>query len=218
MSEPLPPVPNVIKATIEGVTSFLKNWNTLFHFLYTGGPPTEANLVSLAAEVLSFFQTNFLPSTPPSTTIATAMVTDLSTVMMPTAVVTNSMPGTSTADKLPANCAVLFNWNVGMRYRGGHPRNYIYTGADENLLNESQWNTAFLDTMATAMNNFMGDLTDVTFGSTTIVEPVMVSYFGGVPTIGGVSQRRAVPLVLPITMGRVNPFIASQRRRIGRAS
>lgn len=218
MSGPFPPVPNVVKTVVEGATSFAKDWFTLFHWFYTGTPPSVADLTTLATHVLEIFQGNFVPTTPPSTTINAVQATDLSTIMMPSVTVTNPMPGTSTADKLPANCCVLFNWDVAMRYRGGHPRNYIYTGTDEDLLNESQWDSAFLTTMAAKMNNFVGNVTGFVFGGSTILEPVMVSYFGGVPTVGGESQRRAVPLALPIVMGQVNPFVGSQRRRIGRGS
>lgn len=216
MSEPLPPVPNVVKLIIEGSTSFLKNWVTIFHWLYTGTPPSASTLLTFATDALNAFQGNYLPITPPSTMINSGTAIDLSTEMMPGITYTAPQPGTSTADKLPANCALLYNWEVAMRYRGGHPRNYIYTGTDENLLNESQWNNAFLTTAATAINTFVDFMNTISAGGTALTGPCMVSYFGGVPTVGGKSQRRAVPLVLPIVMGRVNPFVASQRRRIGR--
>ena len=216
MSEPLPAVPNVIKAVAEGVTSFAKNWLNLFYFLYSGSPPTLPTLIDFASQIYDAFSGNFSPLQPPSTTLEQVSVTDLSTDMMPTGISATSTPGTSTADKLPANCATLVNMDVGMRYRGGHPRNYLYCGTDENLLNESEWNAAYLTTATNAFRNFIAAVNGLSSGGTVVGSHVMVSYFGGVPTIDGKSQRRVVPLVLPISGFTVNPIVGSQRRRLGR--
>lgn len=214
--EPLPPVPNVIKAVVAGATSFLKNWETIFHWVYHGVAPTSGQLRTLAGDILAAFGDNFLPLMPPSTMLVKAITTDLSTVMMPSMEADNPLPGTSTADKLPANCALLYNWDVGMRYQGGHPRNYIYAGTDENLLNESEWNPAFITTAQSAMSDFADAIDGLTLGGTTLDNMVMVSYYQGKDPITGKPARRAVPLVLDYLEFSVNPLVGSQRRRIGR--
>lgn len=216
MSTPLPPVPNVVKVAVEGTTSFLKNWFTLFHWFYTGGPPTTGDLLNIALAFAQEYASDFMGFAPPSTTETNAVATDLSTVMMPSINQPFIHAGTSTADKLPANCATLYNWETSMRFKGGHPRNYLYIGADENLLDESQWNSAYIHDATVAMQTFVANLTGLSFGGTHLVKPVMVSYFGGAPTIDGKSQRRAVPLVLDITNPAVNHIVGSQRRRLGR--
>jgi|HubBroStandDraft_2_1064218.scaffolds.fasta_scaffold169856_2 hypothetical protein len=215
MSEPLPPVPGVVKAVVEGVTSFAKNWFNLFYFFYTGTAPNSTTLATMATSIYDEFVADFAPLMPPSTEITATSVTDLSTEMSPTITHTQTSPGTSTADKLPANVATLINYTVGMRYRGGHPRNYLYCGTDENLLNESQWNTAYIATAGTAITDFINDIVPSTFGGTDLTEHVMVSYFGGAPTVDGKSVRRVTPLVLPILGQSVNPIVGSQRRRRG---
>jgi len=216
MSAPLPTVPNVIKAVLEGTTSFAKNWATIFHWLYSGTPPTAAALSAIASEFAGAFATEFKPLAPPQTAFVGATVTDLSTVSMPMVFEPFAAVGTSTADKLPANCATLISYSVSLRYRGGHPRNYLYIGTDENLLNESEWNTDYVTSVNEALSNFVGVIDGFASGGTTLTDHVAVSYFGGVPTVGGVSQRREVPLVLPLSTGSASQKIASQRRRLGR--
>jgi hypothetical protein len=216
MTTPLPPVPNVLKAVVEGVTSFAKNWVTIFHFLYSGGAPSIAILEAFATGIGTEYALNFMPLAPPSTVMSGCELTDLSSDAMPSVFVANTTAGTSTADKLPANCATLISSHIARRYRGGHPRNYLYIGTDENLLNESEWNPSFVTTVNNAFSVFMGALLGSTSGGTTLTEHVNVSYFGGAPTVGGVSQRRAVPVVDNILTTNTSPMVASQRRRLGR--
>jgi hypothetical protein len=216
--DPLPPVPNVFKIIVSGTTTSGYGWSNIFHYLWDGTSPSEAVCNEIASAVATGWTTSFVANCPPDTVLTKVEVVDLTSEDSASGEWDGSVPGTSTADKLPGNVAVLCSKTIVRRYRGGRPRTYFYVGADENLQDEAHWNDAFLGTMTENYNAWTEAVTGISEGGCNILLEVCVSYYGGAPTVDGKSVRRDVPLVLDIPSGAFTfqAQIASQRGRIGR--
>lgn len=215
---PLPAIPNLIKAEIAGTNNGGHQWANVMHFIYTGPPPGMTDCQNFANAIRAQFNLAFLSNMAPQASTETVTVTDLSSDMGAKAVSAFSSPGTSTADKLPANCCTLVTFTSPLLYRGGHPRIYLPTGMDENLQDMATWNSAYIAAMTTAFSNFMLNVVPTTSGATTITAPATPCYRGhGGPYIPGTNIRIS-PIVINLAGAffKIAAELASQRRRIGR--
>jgi hypothetical protein len=217
MSSPLPAVANVVRTVINGTNS-INNWANVLHWIYTGGPLTIGAVTNIANALLNVAQTNLLPIMPTETMIVDVTATDLSSDTGAGYEALNPQPGSSTADKLPGGTCVLVDYPSSFRYRGGHPRTYLYVGADENMLNECTWNDAFVATVGDLWLGIQSTMTGIGGDGSAITGPCAVSYENR--TANPVAPyRRTVPLVMPFGVGNFNvqPVMASQRRRVRRS-
>jgi hypothetical protein len=217
MGSPLPSVPGVIKTVLNGVNS-INNWANVLHWIYTGGPPNAAAVANIANALLNSAQTYLLPLMPTETQITDVTATDLSSDTGEGFEALNPLPGTSTADKLPGGTCVLVDYPSSFRYRGGHPRTYLYIGADENMLNECTWNDAFVSTASEAWGTVQGAVVGSGGDGCVVTSPCAVSYVSRVANPVA-PYRRTVPVVMPFSVGAFNiqPVMASQRRRVRRS-
>jgi len=216
MGEPLPFVPGAIKLVTNG-TNTENNWANVLHFQYSGPAPTAGFVADTAAEAYNAWEEYLLPLCPPDTTFTGVEVTDLSSDTGAGGEYTAANSGTSTADHLPGGTCVLIDYPSSFRYRGGHPRTYLYIGADENMQDECTWNSAFVTTVTGAWGNFISALSGTTGGGTTIGLQCAISYVS--KTSNPVAPyRRAVPIIMPFPANQftVQPRMASQRRRVRR--
>lgn len=217
---PFPSVPNAVKLVMEGTYDEVGNykWANVFHFSYTGAPPSYAQLESMAVAAFAGFVEAFSPLMPPSMSITSCTVTDLSSDMANEAEDVDLAPGTSTADKLPGNVCVLVSKPVARRYRGGHFRTYLACGTDENLQDQANWNEAFVGTVTDAYTSWVEAVVGSGTGGFVVTGEIGISYYQGVDPATKKPIRRDVPLVLPIVTSALSvpQEIASQRGRIGR--
>jgi hypothetical protein len=206
-----------VKCVVEGTVGPY-NWANVMHFAY-GGPAPSSGVCDVFATALEEQWNNaFSPNSHPSVIITGAKVTDLSSSFGGAGSVATTDAGTSTGTLLPGNAAFLVSKAIAFRYRGGHPRSYIVTGVQENLLDSGHWNTAFVTTTTSNHVAFLEGFVGTSSGGTTIGLECSVSYYGGAPPILGRSVRRAVPLVfdVPADGYSYSQELAAQRRRIGR--
>jgi hypothetical protein len=212
---PRPPVAGVVQLNVKGLTGGDNNWLNKLHMSYTGLPPTGAALVLWAGEVTAAWAADISPLQDTETSMTEVEVTDLSSDMGAVGIDPTGAAGTRAGSMLPAQTATLVSYTMGRHYRGGHPRTYLLGGVQADLVAPNQWTTGYVDAVGTGLTSFFTAIHGAVTGFTPNAL-VQVSYFGGVPTIGGKSQPRAIPLVDVLGAHLVSPRLASQRRRIGR--
>lgn len=217
MGSPLPAVANVVKTVINGVNS-INNWANVLHWIYTGGPLSAAAVVNIATSLGESFISEIIPNCPTETSFVDVTATDLSSDTGEGYEYLSITPGSSTADKLPGGTCVLIDYPSSFRYRGGHPRTYLYTGADENMLNECTWNDAFVATIADAWGALQTNMVGAGGDGSAITGPCAVSYVSSIANPVA-PHRRTVPVVMPFGVGdfNVQPVMATQRRRVRRS-
>jgi hypothetical protein len=217
----LKPVPGVLKIhhgmTVGGDTS------TGFHLYasYGPAPPSQANLDALCAQVVSGYSTFLAPHAHLDTILTSVTATDLSSPSAAIASLATSAPGGLGGDTLPASLAMLVNFRIHRRYRGGKPRVYVPTGAGGDLATPQTWASTFLTAFQTSWNNHITTiLTSInSFGTGAGI--VNVSYYldgQWKPTTSGgyvrIPTPRDVPVVDPIIAQTCSNVVGQQRRRV----
>lgn len=217
---PLPSVPGVVKIQMKGTTGGSYNWANVFHVPFSGGSPTIANCEAIANEVIASWTANFAPLCPTSTKLTQVVVTDLTSSTSAEGTVDVSVPGSSSFDKIPANAAFLISKLIEARYRGGHPRSYLFIGGDGHLQDDGHWSTSAVTAFLACWTQLILDIgSHSPYGAVSLGGEVMISYYTTDYTVTPhVKIRRTVPIVYTVISGGYSGHqeIASQRRRIGR--
>lgn len=216
---PLPPVPNVLKFEIQGLSSATQPfiWANVLHWAWSGTAPTAAGCATLAAQIVTQWTSHMAPECPSTTLLTSATVTDLSSNTAASGEDLVSVAGTRGDDEIPASAAVLIHYPVQVRYRGGHPRSYVMAGGNADFADASHWTTAFANECLSHWQSCWGAFNAGLVGGISLGSQVAVSYYDRQlnPTP---PYRRTTPLVYAINVfgSTVDTQIASQRRRIGR--
>jgi hypothetical protein len=195
---------------------------TRFYLLYTGGPPSGADMTSFAS-TLMVGCVGALPAVMhPDTSIESVTLTDLSSPTGATGFASTPTPGVRTGDALPAGAAVLGNYHIARRYRGGRPRGYWPLGTATDLLTRQTWVGASVSAFESAIETVTNTLDGSFHGTTSVGLPVSVSYYQGFTSVLNIITGRtrdvakirtgAIPVDLVVS-GSVNPHVSSQRRR-----
>ncbi len=216
---PLPPVAQVLRVALEGFvdTEDVYNWANVLHWPYTGAAPSNADCAAIGTYIAGQWVTHMAPECPSPTKLTNVNVIDLtgSTAGQWDTVVSDS--GTRGDDSIPANAAFLISYPVGTRYRGGHPRTYLYVLGNADLEGAAKWSTLATAEVLAHWIAFIQAINGHVQGGTTLGTFCAVSYVDRI--VNPVPPyRRPVPLVLPldITLARARQEMASQRGRIGR--
>lgn len=219
----LPNVPGVMTVDHRFTLSGDTNANTKLHFTYTGGPPSTAQLNSLAAAIEGFFATNIQPILGNDRALNEIWVQDLSDMTKPLGLWTGTLTGSSTPG-YPASICAVAKYTIARRYRGGHPRGYWPLGRGADAANLGNWTTTGANAMATALNNYITAIKGSTAGGVTITNQCSVGYYQGstaYTTASGKTKYRANLLATPhvdvVTNVSVNTKMGSQRRRLRHA-
>src|SRR6516164_9207248 len=136
MGAPLNPVPNVLKVVIEGfvdTSAADQLWANVLHFQYSDGAPTNANCVTIATNVATQWASNVASLCPSPTTLQVVTVTDLTSTTAGEGEALVLHAGTRGDDSIPANAAVLISYPSLLRYKGGHPRQYLFVLGNADL-------------------------------------------------------------------------------------
>lgn len=222
MGAPLQPVPSVLRVVLEGFVD-TSQASSLFvnvlHFTYGGTPPSNATCATIASTIGVTWNNSIASLCPSPTTLQAITVTDLSS---PTSGEGESLPlfpGTRGDDSIPANAAVLISYPVGFRYKGGHPRTYLFVLGNADLQGATHWSTAATAEVQTHWHSFLtGCLASGTAG-TVLSSFCLVRYRGKfLPNSGPPHFYLTTPVVVPIpaNAGIARQQMASQRGRIGR--
>jgi hypothetical protein len=202
----------VLRIAIEGIKSGAP-WANILHAAYTGSVPSVATLHAVATDIANLWAAHMQPRQTSDTSLETIKLTDLSSAMGAQVEDTHSITGTNGEDPLPSSVAALVDYPVALRYRGGHPRQYLVAGGDGDLftlgLDWNQWNTAFLAALGTSWQNFTNGLSAISEAGTNLGELVAIRYLHD-------KAYLVPPIVLPLPSFTLSVLVASQRRRTGR--
>lgn len=222
MGAPLNPVPGAVRVVLEGFvdTSAADTlWANVLHWSYSGQPPTNANCVTFATAIATFWANNVASLCPSPTTLQVVTVTDLSGPSAGEGEALVLHPGTRGDDSIPANAAVLISYPSTIRYKGGHPRSYLYVLGNADLQGATNWSTAATAETQTKWNAFLQGVSTLTAGATAFSNFITIRYRGKfLPNGGPPHYYLTTPLVnvVPAGGGIARQQIASQRGRIER--
>lgn len=219
---PLPAVPGVVKIVFGfdvglDVEAIVRNYWT-----YTGPAPDTTALSAMASGMRGGIGDVMVSLMDPDTTFTNITILDLSSDLGAEGVGTGTTVGTRAGGKLGAGSAVLANYTIGRRYRGGHPRSYWPWGTSTDLDTRGIWSSDALGAFGPGANEIVGDVNGASSGGTTLGTQVSVSYYTGVAAAPSPTNPhryvnrpvlRAAPLVDAVSAPVINPKVASQRRR-----
>lgn len=216
----LPSVPNVVRVDWLWDDGSDNNVSTRNYFRYSGSAPTSADCVTLAADIYADMSAHD-DLWSAATVLTGTRVIDLSSPSGGVGEHAQSTPGTIAFNELPGGVAMLVNYVIGRRYRGGKPRSYFPFGSSEQIFTRQQWQAAFVTAVDSGLAAYFSAVIGTTVGGTTLTEHVNISYYEGFTVVTNpVTHRarnvptvRAVPVVDNILSFAASSRPASQRRR-----
>lgn len=201
---PLPPTANALKVQLGWSDDNDDGAMTVLHYQYSGGPPSSAQCVSMAAAFSAAQSTRFKALLNTDSGTFTCTVTDLTSSTSGQGSGGEFVAGTRAGDDLSAGTAALVNFQIGRRYRGGKPRAYLPLGVGGDIVG-GRWSGSFVTAVFNAMTDFQSDALSLGVGC-AITQPICVSYVSD-------GADRAVPLKETILGWTISPVVGSQRRR-----
>ncbi len=219
---PLPTVPGVLKTTLGWTYDSTPGLETIMHFQYSGGPPSAADCVTLAAGISAAFASTLKGELITQNTLASVTVLDLASSTGKQGETTTPVVGTRTGGPTMLNVCALINHQIARRYRGGKPKSFMPLGSETDTNTPNTWSSTFVSAVNSNFANFITDCVALTSGSTDITSFCSVSYYQGynTPTTGPsgrVKQTlklRTSPVVDPVVQSVCNPRYGQQRRRL----
>jgi hypothetical protein len=218
---PLPAVPQVLRCTLKYTLGGDTDLINRFHILYDGGPPTTANLVTLATDIANAWAARIATIFTDGLALEEVTLEDLTSDTSAVGSWTGTQLGTNGSDPLSAGAALVLQMKIARRYRGGHPRIY-WGGLDQaDLATPQTWSAGALSTWPPLFLDFFADIEAMSAGGTELLNIVNVSYFEGFTPFEYPSGRyrnipklrTGGPVVDIVTGFTMNPKVASQRRR-----
>lgn len=216
----LPSVANVLKVQLLWSDSADVAVTSTLYFQYSGAAPSAGDLNNFCAVVCNAFGAeDSLWHTSVDLTGATAV--DLTSHSAAEGAATANFAGTSTGGPLAGGTAVVVNYKIARRYRGGKPRNYYPFGDSSKINTRQSWSAAFVAAVASGVSTAIASIIGTSVGPASISNHVNVSYYSGSrvvtsPTTGrarNVPILRDAPLVDNIVSSSVQIVPGSQRRR-----
>jgi hypothetical protein len=161
------------------------------------------------------------PFWSPEVQLTSVTVTDLSSSTGGVGQYFGSQAGDRGGPVMPAGVAVLVNYAIGRRYRGGKPRSYLVFFVADDMATTQTWEAASVTSLHAALVTYFAAVIGLASGGVTITQHVNVSYYSGFLSSENpvthrwrnISTPRAVPLVDQISSFAVNGIPSSQRRR-----
>lgn len=216
-----PPVPNVLQVVLNYLIGTDITNITRLYLEYAGNPPSSTALNQYCTDIGTQWGVVMAPIHGATVTLNQVNVADLTSSNSGFGQAVMSHVGTRTGGALPGGTALLVNYKVNRRYRGGKPRSYLPAGVVTDVQNPQTWLPAFVSTAGTAWNTFLQHITSVISpAGVTSMKQVNVSLYEGFHTFVDSSGRshsiptyRDVAQVDDILGALVNPNFGSQRRR-----
>lgn len=203
---PQPPVLLTLKFGLNGTWAG-QPWANIFHAKYSGGPPTAADLTTLATGMATAYHTRFMPNMNGNVTLDHTKVTDLSTLSSPSVdQATGFSGGGGLGPTVTNNTALGLAWHGHLRYRGGHAKTFLPGMLRNNLQDSLTWDPSFLGATQAAAIGFLSDVAALTAGTTVVGGLVMVHYRLGKTVL-------TPPQVEDLTAVTAKSAIYSQRGR-----
>lgn len=205
----LPAVPGVLKV------EFLWEYGdkaaaNVTHWAFSGTPPAIEDFVSEVATSGAVAGGAASGVFGADVSFTGCRVTDLSSDVGFVVENDDVTAGVRTGLTLPANSAVLAQYSISRRYRGGHARQYLpfFTGTD--LQTPQTWNTASIDEAVGAWGAMLDAVLGATVSGYAVTQQVQVGY----RPVGSVPKTSALVDAVHFVTCAVE--VASMRRRDGR--
>jgi hypothetical protein len=115
--------------------------------------------------------------------------------------------GLASGTTAPANLAVVISWQIGRRYRGGHPRTYLPGPITEYTLDHVHWSQPTVDSFTTNAGSYLGRINGIVVATFGPFRLVCVHYKHAHAAL-------IPPAVDNVLSGRCNPLIGTMRRRL----
>lgn len=203
---PLPPVTDVIKASLNWQLDDNLTAESILHFQYSGGAPSSSDCSALGADIQASAVTNLKALLSTVNKIGPCVVLDLGSSTGAQGLGGTATAGTRSGNGNPASTSVVMGHHIARRYRGGKPRTYLPILNSADLASTGTWQSSVLTTVGTDWAAFITTALAATSGSTTLTNFVNVSYFHG-------GTLRTTPVVDTISASTPRPRIGTQRRR-----
>jgi hypothetical protein len=219
----LPAAPGVIRTALSGNFTGGQVWLTRFYTHYSGTAPSNANLATFDAAVVTAYGADIKALVVPSATLLQVESADLSSATGAVDTTAASVAGTrSTASAIPADAAAVVSYTISRRYRGGHPRGYWVMGVPNDLQTAATWTAAFQTAVNAGIAAFFTAVNAAGWSGAGTLTHVNVSYYSGFtvvtsPTTGrarNLPTLRVAPIVDTITNAHLQLSVGTQRRRI----
>jgi hypothetical protein len=219
----LPPAPNVIRINLDWTLQTSHGGGSRFYFHYTGGPPTDANLDTLATDVGTAYSANLASLAVAGIVLTNIVCTDLSTPTSAEGSAAVSIAGTLTGDNLPIDTCVNMRSVIARRYRGGRPKIFLPFGSQSSLnTGDDTWTSAFIDDVNAGWAAFKTALFALTGIGCTLDQHYNVSYYSGFASVQNPVTKRWRNIPTPrtgdaqldtITSTTAQALVSQQRRR-----
>lgn len=218
---PLPPIANMLRVVIQGMVdnADVYPWANVLHFEYAGTAPANSVCATLAGDIAAAWATHMAPECPSPTHLTQVTVTDLTSATAGEGTWLGDNAGSRGDDSIPANAAVLIRYPAPSRYRGGHPRQYLYVLGNADLTGAAEWTSAATAEVQTHWHDFIVAVQALSASGTAMGTFSAVRYYGKfLPNSGPPRYRLDTPIVMPLDIDEAVAAqeIASQRRRVGR--
>lgn len=176
-------VPNTVRVEV-GYAYDNNNMANVWH-VRTSDVPSEADLISILANMQTWLETDWAPLASPQVSALTITATSLHDLGGPRMTVGINPPivGTSDSEALPANVTIAVKANIGTRGRGKSGRTF-WIGLGESQVT----NNELLPTPASAIVTALTQLNELMADIGTNLEGLVVPHFvvGGIrpPSVG----------------------------------
>lgn len=213
-------VPGVAQTKLEGTVN-ANPWALIWHWRFGTSTANwaSADLSTLANTVFNSWKSRFGPLMANYVTSADCQAVDIGTSTPNTGSSTGaSAPGGSTGTWTPS-VAILINFHIAARYRGGHPRTYT-PGPYANASTDNKTVTSAAQTAyATAMVGLVTDVVTALPGSGAGAANHCVPLYQYTYALGPsgkkvLKERTALKTVVTVSSYTVHANLASQRRRL----
>jgi hypothetical protein len=219
---PLPAAAAVLRCSLQFTVGTDANVFTRFHVQYSGGAPTNAEAATFAAAIATAFGSDLKSLMSDSLELTTVYVEDLTSDTAATGEDAPATDGTRSGTALPAATCLVAAYNVGRRYRGGHPRGYWPFGVAADLQTEQTWTAAFTTACGTGFGSFFTAIDAAGWSGAGTLTHVNVSYYSGFTAVTNpiTGRTRDVPkyrvggpVIDDIVTVTPRTELGSQRRR-----
>jgi len=219
----LPLVPSVVRLVFKWTVGQDLSCFNILHWKYSGGPPDNSACVLIAQTVDGQVAAGLTLSQHPSVILTEVTCTDLASKSGGFGQFLANRPGTAGGGPLPANTAVLVNYGIQRRYRGGKPRTYWPMGTDTDLQDPQTWTAAARANFLTHHNATVNGISNIAYAGGNLSQQVSVSYVDhhvwdqNNPPSGPWKSHpvyRDTGLVDVLTSHTINPSVGTMRRRV----
>ncbi len=191
---------------------------------YSGTAPTPSDILVFADNAVASFAGTCVNDFASDFTFLGCEATDLSSPSSAQAISPVTVAGGNGGSVLAQDICFVCAYQIGRRYRGGHPRGYWPFGTDNDVGTETTWDPTSVDQWVSDLASTAAGIAAGGWSGAGTITQVSVSYFHGFtvvtsPTTGrarNVPTLRAVPVQDAVVNYEGRLIYGNQRRRLGR--